>query len=66
MSRTPSPTLERILFIPDVHRPFHDRAAWKLMLRAAKDFKPDILIILGDFADCLAYRKVRISSNQAF
>ena len=43
--------LERILFIPDVHRPYHDKAAWALMLRAAKVFQPDKIVILGDFAD---------------
>jgi predicted phosphodiesterase len=46
-----APTLARILFIPDVHRPYHDKAAWALMLRAAREFKPDKIVILGDFAD---------------
>jgi predicted phosphodiesterase len=48
------PTLSRGLIVPDVHRPYHDRKAWRLMLRAAKEFQPDWIWILGDFADCLA------------
>jgi predicted phosphodiesterase len=43
--------LKKILFIPDCHIPYHDKKAWALMLRAAKAFKPEILVCLGDFAD---------------
>lgn len=46
--------LQRILFIPDTHRPYHDKDAWRLMLRGARAFKPDTIIILGDFADFYA------------
>lgn len=40
------------LFIPDVHLPNHDPIAWSLMLQVAQDFKPDEVVILGDFFDC--------------
>lgn len=43
--------LEKILLIPDVHHPYADKNAWDLMLKAAKEFKPQHAIILGDFAD---------------
>ncbi len=43
--------LRRVLFIPDCHIPFHDEKAWNLMLKAAREFKPDTLVVLGDFAD---------------
>lgn len=43
--------LEKILFIPDCHVPYHDKAAFNLMLKAGKALKPDHVIILGDFAD---------------
>jgi predicted phosphodiesterase len=43
--------LEKILFIPDCHVPYHDKDAFNLMLKAGKAFKPDHAIILGDFAD---------------
>lgn len=47
-------TLERILFIPDVHRPYHDERAWRLMLKAARGFRPHRLVVLGDFGDFYA------------
>ncbi len=43
--------LEKILFIPDVHRPYHSKKAWALMLRAARKFQPKRIVILGDFGD---------------
>lgn len=46
-----SPALEKILFIPDCHVPYQDKVAFNLMLKAAKVFKPDHVVILGDFAD---------------
>jgi predicted phosphodiesterase len=44
--------MKRLLLIPDTHRPYHDEAAWQLMLKAARTFKPHAVIVLGDFADC--------------
>lgn len=43
--------LKRVLHIPDVHSPWHDVCALDLMLQVAKDFKPDQVVILGDFFD---------------
>jgi predicted phosphodiesterase len=43
--------LKRILFIPDCHIPYHDERAWALMLKAAVTLQPEIVVILGDFAD---------------
>jgi predicted phosphodiesterase len=43
--------LQKILFIPDCHFPYQDELAFSLMMEAAKDFKPDHVIILGDFID---------------
>ena len=43
--------LKKVLFIPDTHRPYHDKKAWKLLLKVGKSFKPDTVVILGDFAD---------------
>lgn len=45
-------TLKRVLFVPDSHHPFVSKSAWACLLRAARKFKPDITVILGDFADC--------------
>jgi predicted phosphodiesterase len=51
----PLPTgLARVLFIPDTHRPYHDKRAWQVMLKAARVFQPDKIVVLGDFADFYA------------
>ncbi len=46
--------ISKVLFIPDTHRPYHDKKAWALMLKAAKVFKPDTIVVQGDFADFYA------------
>lgn len=45
---------EKLWFIPDVHRPYHDQRAWRLMLKAAQAFKPDTIVVIGDFGDFYA------------
>ena len=53
-------TLKRILIIPDVHAPYHDKKAWALVMKVAHAFKWDKVVCLGDFFDCYAissYRK---------
>jgi hypothetical protein len=47
-----TPRLKRLFLIPDAHHPFVKRSSWKLVLKVAKDFRPDILVTLGDFIDC--------------
>jgi predicted phosphodiesterase len=46
--------LKRILFVPDCHRPYHDEKVFQLMLRAGAVLKPDLIVVLGDFADFYA------------
>lgn len=46
--------MKRVLFIPDAHHPYIDTEAWSLMLKAAKQFKPDVVVVLGDFFDFFA------------
>lgn len=41
----------RWLFIPDTHVPYASRRAWLTMLAAAREWKPDGIVICGDFAD---------------
>jgi hypothetical protein len=43
--------VERILFVPDTHAPFHDAIAWGVMMAAARRFRPTRIVILGDFLD---------------
>lgn len=43
--------LKRILAVPDIHFPFHDKIAIQLMIEVAKDFKPHEVVFLGDVFD---------------
>lgn len=43
--------MKSILIIPDCHIPYHNRPALKLVLKVAKHYRPDIIIILGDWMD---------------
>ena len=55
LSATPAPAipgkLKRVLIVPDTHVPYEDGRAWNLMLQCARDWKPDTIVILGDFGD---------------
>ncbi len=58
--------LKRILFVPDCHHPFVDKQAWDVMLRAGEVFRPDIIVVLGDFGDfysCSAHDKNPTRTN---
>jgi len=44
--------LYKRLFVPDSHWPFIDRKAWNCMVSVAEAFRPDEIVILGDFWDC--------------
>lgn len=44
--------LEPVLFFGDVHRPFHDEKAWKLLLKVGRALKPKHLVCIGDYMDC--------------
>lgn len=43
--------LRRIFFLPDCHHPYVDRKAWRVALKALRAFRPDTLVVLGDFGD---------------
>jgi hypothetical protein len=45
---------EPVLIVPDVHRPFHNKKAWGLMLKVARQLRPKHIVTIGDFADCYA------------
>lgn len=46
--------LKKALIIPDSHIPYHDRKAYNLMLKVAKEIGIDEVVILGDLADFFA------------
>ena len=46
--------LKRVLILPDLHAPYHDKRAWRLFLQVAKAFEWYAFISLGDFYDAYA------------
>jgi hypothetical protein len=50
--KVPASGSSRWLFIPDTHVPYASRKAWNCMLAAARAWRPDGVVICGDFADC--------------
>ena len=42
---------QKVLIIPDQHIPYNNPIYWKLLMKVAKEVQPEIVIILGDFAD---------------
>jgi predicted phosphodiesterase len=50
---------KRIIIFPDAHWPFVDKKAWALACKAAKGFKPDIFVNLGDCYDFNATKRHR-------
>lgn len=46
--------VKKVLFIPDTHAPYHDKKVWALLVRVIEILQPDIIVILGDFADFYA------------
>lgn len=46
--------LTKIMVCPDAHHPYADALVWRTFLAAARRMRPDVLVIIGDFADCYA------------
>jgi predicted phosphodiesterase len=46
--------LEKILFIPDVHSPYHDVRAFHLLEKVVSRTRPDTVVVGGDFCDFYA------------
>jgi predicted phosphodiesterase len=49
--------LQKVLFIPDSHIPYVNKPAFTLMVKVAHDFKPQIIVVQGDFADFYSVSK---------
>lgn len=43
--------MKKVHIIPDQHIPFEDKAAFELQLKVIKARQPEVIVILGDFAD---------------
>lgn len=44
----------RIIVLPDIHVPAHNKLAMRAVMRFLKDYQPHILIFIGDVADVFA------------
>ncbi len=54
-----SGALERLLIVPDAHHPYVDPVAWGVFLAGAKAFRPNRIVVLGDFIDCYCVSRHR-------
>jgi transposase-like protein len=45
---------ERVVYVSDMHHPFHDVEAIRVTLAAIKDYRPQCLINAGDYFDCFS------------
>ena len=43
--------MKSCLIIPDCHIPYHNRSALRLVMKVAKFYRPEVVIILGDWVD---------------
>jgi hypothetical protein len=43
---------ERTLFLSDLHVPFHDLVAWRVVMELIEDFRPQLILLGGDLFDC--------------
>jgi hypothetical protein len=54
----------KILLIPDVHAPYHDKRAFACALAVARGWRPDVTVCLGDFADNARISRYRIDPRK--
>ncbi len=48
------PKYKKVLFVPDIHAPFHDMKAIKALIAFSKWWKPDYIYFMGDVVDFYA------------
>jgi hypothetical protein len=46
--------MKKIVLLPDLHHPFHNKLAWKVVLVFLKWFRPDMVVLVGDALDMSA------------
>jgi len=59
-----APKPKRVLIVPDTHAPWHNRLAWDLMIKVAKDFKPNVIVCLGDLIDLYSVSSYNRNPNR--
>ncbi len=45
---------ERVAFLSDLHHPFQDSAAISVSLKVMRDYRPNLVILGGDYFDCFS------------
>ncbi len=61
---TPADELVRILIVPDCHHRYVYKPAWDIVVASGKEFKPHIIVVLGDFGDFYATSRHRKDPNR--
>lgn len=56
---------ERVVFISDIHAPFHDEKALAILYKFIKWFKPETVFIMGDMLDAYALSRFSKDPNGA-
>lgn len=46
-----------VLFLSDIHWPYHNKKAWSAVKKYVKDQKPEVIVVGGDFVDLPMYSK---------
>jgi predicted phosphodiesterase len=54
-----SKPLSKGIIIPDTHAPYHNKNSWALITQVVQDWKPEIVVDLGDHFDCYAVSQHR-------
>lgn len=54
---------EKVVFISDIHAPFHDQKALNILYKFIKTFKPNTVFIMGDLLDCYAISRFTKDPN---
>jgi predicted phosphodiesterase len=54
----------RVLSLSDAHVPYHDEQAIKAAVAHGKKFKPDVLLLNGDWADCFSISRWEKNPSQ--
>lgn len=54
-----SKSLVKGIIVPDTHAPYHNKASWALVTKVVQDWKPQVVVDLGDHFDCYAVSQHR-------
>lgn len=55
--------MQKIFVIPDTHFPFHNKAAYKKMIKLIREHKPHVVVQVGDLLDQYVFSKYTRNPN---